>query len=122
MWLYIPPETIATARDRLGLMQTFSRGVAPSTGSNAQPTRRAVHTAVAVFGSGENVLRQTVIGMIEGTCLAEHENLQRGCYAGVARPVRAGPCQRACSDSSAEAENLRGQREPGTLRVRRRRN
>lgn len=32
------------------------------------------HTADTVYGGRENVLRQTVIGMIEGACLAEHEN------------------------------------------------
>ncbi|MEO6957475.1 MAG: cupin domain-containing protein [Antricoccus sp.] len=32
------------------------------------------HTADTVYGGRENVLRQTVIGMIEGASLAEHEN------------------------------------------------
>ena len=32
------------------------------------------HTADTVFGGHEKVLRQTVIGMIAGSCLAEHEN------------------------------------------------
>ena len=32
------------------------------------------HTADTVYGGHEKVLRQTVIGMIAGSCLAEHEN------------------------------------------------
>ena len=32
------------------------------------------HTADTVFGGRENVLRQTVIGMVKGASLAEHEN------------------------------------------------
>jgi len=32
------------------------------------------HTADTVFGGREKVLRQTVIGMIEGSHLGEHEN------------------------------------------------
>ena len=32
------------------------------------------HTADTVYGGHEKVLRQTVIGMIEGASLAEHEN------------------------------------------------
>lgn len=32
------------------------------------------HTADTVYGGRENVLRQTVIGMVEGASLAEHEN------------------------------------------------
>lgn len=32
------------------------------------------HTADTVYGGSEKVLRQTVIGMIEGASLAEHEN------------------------------------------------
>jgi len=32
------------------------------------------HTADTVFGGRENVLRQTVIGMVEGAKLAEHNN------------------------------------------------
>lgn len=32
------------------------------------------HAADTVYGGHEKVLRQTVIGMIEGACLAEHEN------------------------------------------------
>jgi len=32
------------------------------------------HTAETVFGGREKVLRQTVIGMLEGSNLSEHEN------------------------------------------------
>lgn len=32
------------------------------------------HAADTVYGGSERVLRQTVIGMIEGSSLAEHEN------------------------------------------------
>jgi len=32
------------------------------------------HTADTVFGGRENVLRQTVIGMVKGAKLAEHNN------------------------------------------------
>jgi quercetin dioxygenase-like cupin family protein len=32
------------------------------------------HTADTVYGGHEKVLRQTIIGMIEGASLAEHEN------------------------------------------------
>ena len=32
------------------------------------------HTADTVYGGHEKVLRQTVIGMIAGASLAEHEN------------------------------------------------
>ncbi len=32
------------------------------------------HTADTVFGGRDNVLRQTVIGMVAGATLAEHEN------------------------------------------------
>jgi len=36
------------------------------------------HTADTVYGGHEKVLRQTVIGMIAGARLAEHENRLRG--------------------------------------------
>lgn len=32
------------------------------------------HTADTVWGGRENILRQTVIGMVKGASLAEHEN------------------------------------------------
>jgi quercetin dioxygenase-like cupin family protein len=48
----------ALARQQMGLAATAGGG----------------HTADTVFGGHEKVLRQTVIGMIAGARLAEHEN------------------------------------------------
>ncbi|PZS38379.1 MAG: LuxR family transcriptional regulator [Pseudonocardiales bacterium] len=55
-------------------MQRFSLEALARQQLKAAASAGGGHTADTVYGGHEKVLRQTVIGMIEGAVLAEHEN------------------------------------------------
>ena len=64
---------VALRRDTVG-MQKISLDALARQQMKLAATAGGRHTADTVYGGHEKVLRQTVIGMIAGARLAEHEN------------------------------------------------
>jgi len=67
------PTYVAWRRDTIA-MQKISLEALARQQIKLAATAGGQHTADTVFGGHEKVLRQTVIGMIAGARLAEHEN------------------------------------------------
>ena len=68
-----PPTRVGSGRDTVA-MQKLSIEALARQQMKLAATAGGRHTADTVYGGHEKVLRQTVIGMIAGARLAEHEN------------------------------------------------